>query len=192
MIRFLSVLCLLLCLCSVASAERVTDLPQDSGKLYLSVFGDEGDARFVQLRQWFDVNLELRTLRDRTHFNILPASSGMYRERFAKFVRKLPCVLLTDAAGNKLCEMAGDEVPTSADVLIKTLIGKVHVRTFGLEGCPLKRKAVPQEQPAKPQEPQQPLTVEPVTSEFEKLYPGLVTILGVVSVLAGYMIQARK
>jgi hypothetical protein len=125
--------------------EQVIQLPQDQGKFYLTVFGNEGEYRFEQVKSWVANDPQLHALKAQTTYNIYRADSVMFRERYAQGVSNIPCVRLQEPDGTVIYEALGTSVPMSAEALYNGIA----------EGC-RKRHCRPCPQPA-------PVTPSPVT-----------------------------
>lgn len=101
--------------------EQIVSLPQDQNKPYLTVFGSPADPKFKAINAWFKSNENLVAIKDQTHFNSIATTSAMYRERYAKGARTLPCVRLQTADGEPIVELAGRDVPMTGEALAKAL-----------------------------------------------------------------------
>jgi hypothetical protein len=119
--------------------ERVA-LPQDQGRWYVTIFGDEYDSRFTTLRYWFQNDPSLLHLRSQVHYNEYPVSSDRYQQRYAQSVRGLPCVRVQDHRGIVRSEYAESEIPLSANALyngIKTdLLNPQWFEARRMRPCP--------------------------------------------------------
>ena len=113
--------------------EQVIQLPQDQNKLYLTVFGAEGEYRYEQLKSWIANDPQLSALKAQTVYNQYRTDSVMFRERYAQGISQVPCVRLQTAQGTMVYEALGTTVPMSAEALYNGIA----------EGC-LKRNCCPQ------------------------------------------------
>lgn len=80
--------------------ERIIDLPQDGNKLYVTVIGDSADSKTQKVVGWFSTNPELRNIRAKTHFNVIPTKTELFRERYAATVTSncVACLATASAA----------------------------------------------------------------------------------------------
>ena len=95
----LSVLCVLALFAAVASCvadtvngvlaeERVVNLPNDSGKWYVSVVGNVNDARYREVLGWFDTYPGLAKAKSQVHFCPVASDTALYKERYAGNVNR--------------------------------------------------------------------------------------------------------
>jgi hypothetical protein len=101
--------------------ERIIDLPQDGNKLYVTVIGDSADSKTQKVVGWFSTNPELRNIRAKTHFNVIPTKTELFRDRYAATVAETPCIRVQDADGVVLYQCSGDKVPYSAEATAKAI-----------------------------------------------------------------------
>ncbi len=92
--------------------ERVTKLPQDSGKPYLTVVTEPGNA----VPGWFNEG-NLKFLRNRAHFTVYASNTAIYKDRYAKFTPALPLVRLQTADGKVVYQASGANFPSSASAM---------------------------------------------------------------------------
>ena len=101
----------------VLSEERIINLPQDSGKWYISVVGDAKDAQYQTILKWFNENPSLRKLKVQVHFNQITLDTVMYRDRYSMNVKGLPTVRMQTNEGFVVYEAAGKNLPFTAEGL---------------------------------------------------------------------------
>ena len=110
----------------VLASERVINLPQDEGKWYISVVGNQSDARYTEVLGWFDTNLSLKKLKDQVHFCPIEITTVIYKERYESNVKGLPTVRLQDSQGGVRYESCGVNLPFTADGLYSALANGVN------------------------------------------------------------------
>lgn len=134
--------------------EQVVQLPQDQGKWYLSVFGNEGETRYETLKSWFSTDAQLQGIRTQAHYNTYRADSVMFAERYAQSTT-IPCVRLQDSAGKVVFQVTGDAIPMSPQALYNSMN----------DACRRRCRPCPQPQPVNPTPvpTPQPNPVKPVT-----------------------------
>jgi len=110
----------------VLAEERVVNLPQDSGKWYISVVGDVNDPRYNEVVGWFTTNPNLKKLKDQVHFCRVRTGTAIYNERYASNVEGLPTVRMQKPDGVVVYEAAGESIPMSAAGLNGALAGAVN------------------------------------------------------------------
>ena len=106
-------------LCATARAEQVqvANLPEDSAKCYLTVFGEPGEAQYEAICDWMQGNAQLRTLKSGCHYN--PIGDRVLRDSYHP--RELPCVRLQAPDGAVLCEVSGERLPSNPTGLYDAL-----------------------------------------------------------------------
>lgn len=133
--------------------EQVIQLPQDQGRFYLTVFGNDGEYRYEQVKSWIANDPQLNALKTQTIYNTYRVDSVMFRERYAQSTGNIPCVRLQTPQGQIVFEATGTNIPMSAEALYNGIA----------EGCRRRRCPCPHPQPA-PVNPQPaPVTPAPVT-----------------------------
>lgn len=100
--------------------EQVVQLPQDQGKWYLSLFGNEGETKYETLKSWFSTDAQLQGIRTQAHYNTYRADSTMFAERYATSTT-VPCVRLQDASGTVVFQAVGEAIPMSAQALYNSM-----------------------------------------------------------------------
>ena len=105
----------------VIANERVVELPNDSEKWYLSIVGEDGEARYAEILAWFERDTNLRTLRHQVHFRKIDSDTVIYRARYATNVKGLPTVRLQKHSGEVVYEAAGNSLPLTAEGLYGAL-----------------------------------------------------------------------
>jgi len=118
--------------------EQVIQLPQDQGRFYLSVFGNEGEYRYEQVKSWIASDPQLSALKAQTIYNTYRVDSVMYRERYAQGISDIPCVRLQTAQGHVVFEATGTNIPMSAEGLYNSIA----------EGCRKRNHCRPSPSPA--------------------------------------------
>ena len=98
----------------VLAEERVVNLPNDSGKWYVSVVGNANDARYNEIVGWFDTNASLKKLKNQVHFCPVTSDTAIYKERYASNVKGLPTVRVQKPDGTVVYEAAGKNIPMTA------------------------------------------------------------------------------
>lgn len=101
----------------VIAEERIINLPNDQAKWYVSVVGDERDARYQQILGWFNTNEKLVNLKNQVHFCQVTNDTAIYAERYSGNVRALPTIRVQQADGVVVYEAAGKNIPMSAEGL---------------------------------------------------------------------------
>lgn len=119
--------------------EQIVTLPQDQGRWYLSIFGNEGEVRFEGLKSWFANDAQLQGIRTQAHYNTYRADSTMFAQRYAQSTN-VPCVRLQDSTGAVVFEATGNEIPISAQALYNSMT----------TACRRRCNPCPQPQPVKP------------------------------------------
>ena len=100
--------------------EQVVQLPQDQGKWYLSLFGNEGDTKYETLKSWFSTDAQLQGIRTQAHYNTYRADSTMFAERYAASTT-VPCVRLQDSSGKVVFQAVGEAIPMSPQALYNSM-----------------------------------------------------------------------
>ncbi len=99
------------------TGEQVFVLPQDEGKLYLTVYGDPSDERYQQVKKWFNENAELKAIRAQTHYAAIDTDSKLFKERYADEVTTPPCIRVVTPNGIELLNMDATAIPLSDKAL---------------------------------------------------------------------------
>lgn len=160
----------------------VLNLPQDAAKSYLTVIGNPDDKRFQTVAGWFDGNEQLRVLKGASHFNAIPTTSAMYRERYSQSVRGTPCIRIQDAAGQVLYEVCGRNIPMSPEAL---------TRAINASGCLRRNYPAPAPDDDPPPQPLDPGPPPPQPVEQER-FPWLLLVgLTVAGAIAGLVKQFK-
>ncbi|MHB8107845.1 MAG: hypothetical protein ACYDH4_10530 [Candidatus Cryosericum sp.] len=146
---------LLLCLCVLAlcvtpcfagvadgvlATERVVNLPNDSGKWYVSVVGDVNDARYREVSGWFTTDAGLVKLKNQVHFRQVTSATAVYKERYAANVKGLPTVRMQRPDGTVVYEAAGKNLPMTAGGLRGALADSVSTAQGILPLLPWRRE----------------------------------------------------
>jgi hypothetical protein len=111
----------------VLAEERVVNLPNDSGKWYISVVGNANDARYNEIVGWFSTNANLMKLKDQVHFCPVTTETATYQERYVGTLTGLPAVRMQKADGTVVYEATGKNLPMSAGGLNGALANGVYV-----------------------------------------------------------------
>lgn len=98
---------------------RITKLPQDQHKFYLTIMGSKKDKKYQEVLSWFETEPQLKNMKRQTHFNPIDTSMQIYAERYEKTVPALPCIRVQQADGKTLFQASGENVPMSAEALAK-------------------------------------------------------------------------
>lgn len=109
----------------VLAEDRVVNLPNDSGKWYLSVVGNARNAQYQTIMKWFSQDIPLRKLKAQVHFCPIESSSAIYKARYAPNVKGLPTVRLQNSQGTVIYEAAGKNLPFSPQSLYGAFAGSV-------------------------------------------------------------------
>lgn len=146
--------------------ERIVNLPQDQGKWYISVVGNDAGENYHKVLGWFDSQPKLRRLKNQIHFCPVIVGTPVYQERYANNVKSLPTVRLQKPTGVVVYEAAGKHLPASADGLYSALAQAVFADANLIkqspwkveQRCPLRPKPQPEPEPGpNPDPPAQPL-----------------------------------
>jgi hypothetical protein len=146
----------------IPAEEKVIDLPDDSGKWYVTVMGDPKDAEYQKLVKWFDSHRGLKSLKAKTHFHAIKSDSTMYKERYADEVKGLPTVRIQDDEGRVAFERWADNVPWSHHALYEAIAGDIQTAQKERRCNPFR--------PCRPQ-PEKPAAPCPCPPEEEPLDP---------------------
>lgn len=144
---FKRVLFILICLCPVAPAfaaedniitnhppktgEQVFILPQDENMLYLTVYGDPADARYAQLRKWFNENPELKAIRAKVHYAAIDTNSKLFKERYADEVTSSLCLRIVTPGGIEIMNLDASQLPLSDKALNNGVRAGLIDKLFG-------------------------------------------------------------
>jgi hypothetical protein len=140
--------------------EQVVQLPQDQGKWYLSLFGNEGETKYETLKSWFSTDAPLQGIRTQAHYNTYRADSTMFAERYAASTT-VPCVRLQDSSGKVVFQAVGDAIPMSPQALYNSMN----------DACRRRCRPCPQPQPTPQPQPQPP--VNPVKPSPQPTPPAI-------------------
>ncbi len=148
--------------------ERIVNLPQDQGKWYISVVGQDGGQNYQMVLGWFDAQPKLRRLKNQVHFCPVIVGTPIYRERYAGNVKSLPTVRLQKPTGVVVYEAAGKNLPASSEGLYSALAQAVFADANGtkmlppwkaVEQCRPRPRPQPEPKPEPRPDPEpQPLT----------------------------------
>ena len=64
--------------------ERVIKLPADESKWYICVFGNPTDAKYQEVKGWFNSHPSLKHLKRQTHFHSIPSTSLAFSSKSAR------------------------------------------------------------------------------------------------------------
>jgi hypothetical protein len=98
---------------------RITKLPQDQYKFYLTVMGAKNDKQYQEILSWFDSDPQLKNFKSQCHFNPISTDMEIYGKRYKATVPALPCIRVQQADGKTLFQASGKNVPISAEALGK-------------------------------------------------------------------------
>lgn len=161
------------------ATERVTRLPQDANKPYLTVYGNPTDPKFVELKEWFKTDKKLVALKNQCHYTVIPTNTTMFKTRYAAKVAKTPYVILQSADHKTVAEFAGRQIPMTKEALFHGLNSKAANaacwRTWRGEDTP-------DEEPAKDPEPQ---PLDPVTPLPVEKFPWAALVIVTMLASAG-------
>lgn len=107
-----------------APQAKIVELPEDGQVWFTSLFVHDdwknrpADRRLVAD---FDAIAPLQSLKAQTHFHVYTASDPNYRERFARDVNVLPCVLIQRANGEIVYKESGANVGCQPDGLARSI-----------------------------------------------------------------------
>jgi hypothetical protein len=195
-----AVLCVASCYADVQ--ERVIDLPQDQGKWYISVVGDQESVRFAEVLGWFDSDINLSMLKDQVRFCRVTTGTGIYNERYASNVCGLPTVRVQMSDGTVMYEAFGDGIPDSSAELYNDIVKSVNDTM-----CIFRRRCNPCPQPQPVPEPEpyvpvfpdpepQPIIDDPPDIVNDNSMPtvaaAVIALSFVLGVVAGIAVQWRK
>lgn len=97
--------------------EAVYELPNDSGKLYLTVAGSTNDQKYKDLTGQFSATPEWKEIRDTAHYTQLPTNSTMFKSRYAKEYKDFPTIRLQTADGRVVNEWVGRSIPANDELM---------------------------------------------------------------------------
>lgn len=166
----------------VITEQQVVTLPEDGKAYYTSLFlkADwQKDAKSRALKSWFDTNITLASLRSQTHFNIVTPADPQWKSKYSKTVAELPCFALTDAEGNVVYKISGNNIPNDSKILASEVGRRCPNRRCPInETQPDEKETVPDSGPILDSKPPE---LTPVSEEFP-LWLGL--LLGMAGVAA--------
>lgn len=116
--------------------DRVYNLPKDQGKLFLTVVGKPGEAKFEELKDWFKTNKRLKGIAVQVHFNAYANTDAIAKDRFPN-AKSFPFIRLQNAKAQRLFEVFGQDVPMSPDALANAIERDVDARVQELTEGPL-------------------------------------------------------
>lgn len=122
----------------VIAQKPIINLPQDQGKWYVSVVGDQANQQYRQIANWFQTDRDLRKLRYQTHYNEILLGTATYEERYKPNVKGLPTVRVQDSESRVVYEASGNNIPYSTGGLYAA-IAKAVVKAKGGSQCPWRR-----------------------------------------------------
>jgi len=120
----------------VIAQKPTINLPQDQGKWYVSVVGDQANQQYRQIANWFQTNRDLRKLRYQTHYNEILLGTATYEERYKPNVKGLPTVRIQDSKSRVVYEASGNNIPYSAGGLYAAIAKAVVKAKNGSWSCP--------------------------------------------------------
>lgn len=164
--------------------ERVLELPRDSNRLFVTVFGNPKDAKYQDVKQWFKDVPELDSIRRQTHFNAIDTTSPDFKSKYAKTVPAAPLIRVQTATGGVVYQVSGQNLPMSGEALSKSMNTKLF-------NCWRKRhqeeeKVEPIDEDEGWDDDESFPDTDPVTPDDE-ISPMVVLVL---SALAGFMLMA--
>lgn len=187
--------------------ERVVNLPNDSGKWFISIAGNRGDRRYDILLNWFDTSAKLNKFKVQVHFWKVDSNTPLYQRRFAPNTKVLPVVRVQKPDGTVVYQTSGVNIPTNALGLYSEIAKAVNTSQCPDGRCPIrprpkprpdpqpepqpKPQPTPSPEPAPDQAPVVPDTVPdtaPDAPVIDKTADGIPTALIVAAVIACVMI----
>jgi len=178
----------------LCAAAVTAQLPDDDGKMYLTVVDDGG-----QVADMFSGDERLRSFRDRTRFNRFTTGSRRYREYWGRS-QQSPQVCLQLASGRVLYYRSGENVPNDSTQLFWDLAKSAKQALC--PNCPRRRadpvqpapQPAPQPQPAEPlpdldPQPQPPVDPVPAPSRNPTW---LIVAVGVLAAGLGFVFEMRR
>ena len=174
---------LFLVLFAFASQTQAQEIrpPQDADRIYVTVFGTKGEARFEAVKGWFAGSLKNTT--NHVHFNAFNTEHTMFKERYAKTVGDLPCIRVQDAHGKVLYQASDKNLPTQ-EALAAIL------KSPGIKNCPWRNDSKPDVEPEPDPEPDVVPDKVPDTEPEPSGLPGYVYLL--VALVAGGLAASKK
>lgn len=173
----------------VAYQHQVIDLPQDQGKCYCTIFGDDNQTR--ELARWFDTCPDLKQVKRSTHFAVMSSDSTMFKSRYDSTTGDLPCIRIQDAKGNTIYQCSGRNLPLSPEALANSISTTCLRRDNQPDAQPynlhLHYAIEPDETPAPKPQPD----VFTKSDMTPSRWIGLV-VAGIASMLVGVALQWRK
>jgi len=142
-----------LLLCGVAYGERITNLPEDGDKWYLSVVGE--GMQYQKILNWFEKG-ELKTLKSQVHFCQVNPRSPVW-SRYKSNIKGMPTIRLQDAQGYVLYEAYGVNIPKTATGLHIAMSMTVSAK----EILPWRRRNCRPQPDPQPQPDQAPNPLDP-------------------------------
>lgn len=165
----------------VITEQQVVTLPEDGKAYYTSLFlkaDYQKDKKSRELKSWFDTNITLASLRAQTHWNVVTTADPQWKAKYSKSVPELPCFALTDADGNVVYKVSGNNIQ-NANVLAAEVGRRCPNRKCPTpEPVPDEKETVPDSGPILDSKPP---VFEPANEEFP-LWLGL--LLGLAGVAA--------
>jgi hypothetical protein len=97
--------------------------PQPPKKHYQVALFLDDSAQAATLRQWFERDPELLTLRQRSEFQVYTASNPLYQTRYASVVpiAQFPAVLVLDSTGGHIHAAGKSMIPGSSTELVRDI-----------------------------------------------------------------------
>lgn len=138
------------CVASVCDTqEQVIVLPQDGGKWYISIVGDNSTTHIRVLR-WFRTHRPLFKLMRQVHYWEIQIDSDLYRTRYASNVKGLPTIRLQKPDGTVVYEAAGNKIPATPDKLNSKIRDAVMNYDLAHQALPWRRDMERRCSPNKP------------------------------------------
>lgn len=124
-------LLLLLC-CTACSAQEMVypmptanvQLPEDGNRKFTTIFLPDNwkSRRDCQaIVAWFEQVPTLKALKTATKFAIYTESDPLYKERYARTVKRLPCICINDSTGRMIYIARQDQIPKSPTTLVNDM-----------------------------------------------------------------------
>jgi hypothetical protein len=112
------------------NADLVTDLPQDEGKLYLTLIVSEPmDERQQQIAEWFTRDPRLVHFRSQCHWNFYSTTNPHFTDRlYHRVGAAVPIVCMQKPDGEVLLNVTARSMPRTAGELADMINDAVQVR----------------------------------------------------------------
>jgi hypothetical protein len=130
-------------------------IPNDSGKLYLTVVGSESDPKYKEVKQALASDQTLAQFASVYHQKAMGTSSTMFVERYSGDYRDYPTVRVQRADGSIVSEVSGANIPPT-DQLVSDLKAQCLPRNRKQTTPTVQPAIPPQATPLTPAKPRAP------------------------------------